>query len=124
MLLPWLLLTVGCLLLTVYVEIIAPQHKDWVSAPLDAHTIMGAALSFLVVMRTDASMDRWYDARSSWATIGNCVLSISAHTAPMLRSPQATEQLLMQLMAFLVSLKAHLRDAKIEQGELGPRMDW
>jgi putative membrane protein len=120
---PWAIITGGCLLGTAYIELIAPEHRDWVSAPLDAHTIMGAALSFLVVMRTDASMNRWWDARSAWAAIGNCCLSIGATVAPSLRDEAATEQLLMQLMAFAVSLKCYLRDEKIQLEEVGSRMD-
>ena len=45
-----LLITVG---LTVWAEM--GGHMDYVSMPLDAHVMLGGALSFLVVMRTDAS---------------------------------------------------------------------
>jgi hypothetical protein len=52
---PWVLISLLCLSCTVYVELINPDHKEWFDAPLDAHVIMGGALSFLIVMRTDAS---------------------------------------------------------------------
>ena len=52
---PWILISGLCLACTIYVELIAPEHKEWFDAPIDAHVIMGGALSFLIVMRTDAS---------------------------------------------------------------------
>ena len=60
---PWLFITIGSAIATYYFLVINPDHKDWVSMPLDAHIVMGGALSFLVVMRTDASMNRWWEAR-------------------------------------------------------------
>ena len=74
---PWISVTLVTMAGTAFVEYY-PEHIGWFSAPLDAHTIMGSALAFLVIMRTDTSMDRWWDARSSWNTIGNCVLSSNA----------------------------------------------
>jgi len=55
MFMPWCLISGMCLLMTIYVEVIDPDRISWVDAPIDAHVILGGALSFLVVMRTDAS---------------------------------------------------------------------
>ena len=121
---PWILITTATAGLTFYFLEVAPEHKEMVAMPLDAHVVMGGALSFLVVMRTDASMERWWEARCSWQTIVNCLLSIGAQTAPALPSPQATEEMLMQLMAFAISLKAWLRDTQVQRAEIGGRMDW
>lgn len=66
---PWAIISGICLALTCYVEIIDPEKMPWVDAPIDAHVILGGALSFLVVMRTDASCvasssNAWHSARS------------------------------------------------------------
>ena len=122
---PWFCISAGVTLATIYFMLYAPEsQKSWVDMPLDAHIVMGGALSFLVVMRTDTSMERWWEARCSWQIISGCCLSIGAQTAPVLRDEAATERLLMQLMAFAVSLKAHLRDEKVSRKEVGERMDW
>jgi hypothetical protein len=55
MFMPWCIISGVCLLMTIYVEVIDPDRISWVDAPIDAHVILGGALSFLVVMRTDAS---------------------------------------------------------------------
>jgi len=120
---PWFGVTIWCFLLTIYFEVISPSHKEWVAMPMDAHVLMGGALGFLVVMRTDASMERWWEARCAWSTISNCCLSIGAQTAPALQGDNATEKVLGLLMAIVVATKAHLRDEKIQKDELGELMD-
>ena len=50
---PWIILTVSVTVMAYYFIEISPEHK--VTMPMDAHVVMGGALSFLVVMRTDAS---------------------------------------------------------------------
>ena len=69
-------------------------------------------------------MNRWSDARGAWQTIFNCVSSLAAQTAPLLKDDVSTELFLMQLMAFVMQLKAFLRDDKVKREECGPRMDW
>eukprot|EP00900_Chrysochromulina_parva_P010906 jgi/Chrpa1/19817/Chrysochromulina_OHIO_Genome00024398-RA len=71
---PWMISTIASTLGCCYVAYF-PQHTEYFDMPLDAHVVMGSALSFLVVMRTDASMNR---------------------------CPEATELVLMQLMAMLM----------------------
>ena len=119
----WLLITFGTLAVCVFFLYIHPDKRDLVSMPLDAHIVLGSALSFLIVMRTNSSMNCWWEARCSWDKIINCCHSIGAQTAPALRTPEACERVLMQLIAFVVALKADLRDETIQSEELGPRMD-
>ena len=120
---PWMISTIASTLGCCYVAYF-PHHTEYFDMPLDAHVVMGSALSFLVVMRTDASMNRWWEARCTWQTIKSSACNIAACTAPILRSPEATELVLMQLMAMLMACKAHLRGEKIVQEECGGRMDW
>ena len=69
-------------------------------------------------------MNKWWEARSSWDTIGNCCGSIGAQIVPLLATEEASELTLMQLVAFVVCLKAALRDTHIDQAEIGDAMDW
>ena len=122
---PWATLSGLTLAATVYFQLFADEeHKSWVNMPLDAHVVMGGALSFLIVMRTDASMNRWWEARCAWSTIINCCISLGAQTAPILHDDEACETMLMQIMAFAISVKAHMRDEPIQRDEIGPRMSW
>ena len=123
MYLPFLFICMVTIGLTVYLEHF-PEHKAEFAMPIDAHVMLGGALSFLVVMRTDASMKRWQDARNSWQVVYSCITNLAYQTAPLLKDDVSTEIFLMQLMAFSMSLKAFLRDTKTERAECGPRMDW
>eukprot|EP00966_Prymnesium_polylepis_P186607 4325633-Prymnesium_polylepis.3 len=65
---PWITLTAFITFLTAFVE----YHREYLgefSLSTDAHIIMGGALSFLVVFRTNSSYDRWWEARCSWQTV-------------------------------------------------------
>ena len=47
----------------------------WVSLPPFAHTVLGGALSFIMVFRTNTAYSRWWEARLMW---GQIVLSLRA----------------------------------------------
>jgi len=117
---PWFWITVFSVATVVALETL-PEHEPM---SLSAHIILGGALSFLVVMRTDASMNRWWEARCAWQTISDCVLCIGAQTAPAMQSEALSELVLMQLMGFTMSCKAWLRETTVPKVEVGPRMDW
>ena len=54
---PLFLLTLCSALLTLYFEggFASEEQRRWAEVPLDGHVIMGGAVSFLIVMRSDAS---------------------------------------------------------------------
>ncbi len=120
---PWLLITAWGVLLQCYVEWINPDILYLFSLSSDAHTILGGALSFLIVFRTNSSYDRWWEARCAWQTVITTCRSLAAQTAPALRNDAATDRLIMQLAAFTVSLKCFLREEPITENELGDAMD-
>ena len=121
---PWFSISVLTFLQCLYLLELNPESASAIVFPLDAHVILGGALAFLVVMRTDASMNHWWEARCSWQQIMNSCVSIGCQTAPALPTVQATEQMLMELMAFCVCFKAFLRDTTVQPEECGGRMDW
>jgi len=123
MLYPWAIITIGVSLLTFYSEVINPEFKQHLSIPMDAHVVLGGALSFLVVFRTNSSYDRWWEARCAWQTVVTTCRAIGAQVAPALRDERSWEAVNMQLMAFVVSLKAWLREEEVKREELGGRMD-
>jgi putative membrane protein len=101
-----------------------PRLQSALSMPMDAHIVMGGALSFLVVFRTNSSYNRWWEARCTWEHVISTCRSHATSVAATLRSDEAREQVLMLIMAYIVSLKASLRDEKVCREEVGGRMDW
>ena len=120
---PWLLLTFYVLVLVMWVQWVQPSLRPLFGQPIDAHVVLGSALSFLVVFRTNASYDRWSEARNAFQTVISLCQHLAVRTAPSLRDHACRERFYMELMAFGVSLKSYLRDELISVEEVGPRMD-
>mmetsp|Transcript_73336 Transcript_73336/g.220284 ORF Transcript_73336/g.220284 Transcript_73336/m.220284 type:complete len:425 (+) Transcript_73336:43-1317(+) len=119
---PWAIITTLVTVLTWFLE----AHKEFIgefSLSTDAHIVMGGTLSFLVVFRTNASYDRWWEARCAWQTVITNSRTLVAMAVPTLVNEEAREAAAGQLIAFVVSLKAYLRDEMISEEELGPRMN-
>lgn len=45
--------------------------------PAGVHTLLGVALSILMVFRTNATYDRWWEARKLWGTLVNVSRSLA-----------------------------------------------
>jgi len=119
---PWITLTAFITFLTAFVE----YHREYLgefSLSTDAHIIMGGALSFLVVFRTNSSYDRWWEARCSWQTVISTCRTLAAMVMPVMNDERSRENVGVQIMGFLLSLKAFVRDEKIRYEELGERMN-
>lgn len=123
-LLPWLSVSLWCLSLTYYIEVINPAAMVRFSFDMDAHVVLGSALSFLVVFRTNSSYARWWEARCLWEDVIGACSSHATSVASALRSKEATEQCFALLIALVVSMKAMLRGEKIRKKECGGRLDW
>ncbi|MEZ4470860.1 MAG: bestrophin family ion channel [bacterium] len=85
-------------------------YTQWAGIELNvpplAHSLIGVALGLLLVFRTNASYDRYWEGRKQWGGIVNASRNLaraaSAYAAP------ATE-LATLIPAFAVALKQHLR---------------
>ena len=121
---PWMCLNLYVIVLCFWCEVVQPSLKPLFSMPMDAHVVMGGALSFLVVFRTNSSYDRWWEARCAWQTVVSSCRCLAVTTGPALRDEASQERLFMQLVTFAVSFKAYLRDVPIAREEVASRMDW
>ena len=98
---PVLMATVGLtFVFTVYALYIAddPKAKALFDIDIDAHVVLGGALSFLIVFRTDASMNRWWEARKVWDEATGTCREMAAQTIPAMPSTRVQESMFMQLM--------------------------
>ena len=119
---PWFIITLLVTILTWFVQS-NQQFMHSFSVSSDAHVILGGALSFLVVFRTNSSYDRWWEARCAWQTVITTCRTLGAMTCPALQDEEAREMFMGQIIAFCVALKAFVRDEKIDEEECGPRID-
>jgi len=125
MAMPWLLITLLTLALTWYVETFAsPAVRSIFSIPTDAHVVLGSALSFLIVFRTNSSYDRWWAARNMWDEMCSHCQSLSVLTAPCLDTEEHRLELINLLMCFVVVCKNWLREEPTDPSELSHLLDW
>jgi len=119
MLPPWALISATSFAMTFYVEVISPSMRETFSLDPTGAVVLGSALSFLVVFRTNAAFDRWFTARCAWSNIVGTCRTIAAMSDQALSDLEYQRTLIGQLMAFAVALKSHLRDTPTTREELG-----
>lgn len=100
-------LTLFCLLLCFIDDFVLERHAAGLPA-LDqlGHTVLGVAISLLIVHRTNSSNSRFWEARSAWGAIINATRNLARQAAT--HSPPA-DDLGRLLAAFPVALKERLR---------------
>lgn len=77
------------------------------------HTVLGVALSMLIVFRTNSSNNRFWEARSHWGQLVNTTRNLTRMAA--VQAPPA-DDLARLLAAYVLMVKEQLRDGR----DLGP----
>ena len=73
-----------------------------------AHTLLGSALGLLLVFRTNAAYDRFWEARKSWSTVTSECRHLATLACTFMTAEQALPMLSL-IAAFPVCLKNYLR---------------
>lgn len=111
------LLTALTFVLTLFAGVGEGPPPAWLNLPTFAHVVLGGALSFLMVFRTNTAYSRWWEARLMWGQVAVTSRSMAAQSISML-TPPARRLLVHQLIAFAVSMKNSLRGTPIRASEL------
>jgi putative membrane protein len=79
------------------------------------HTLLGLALSMLLVFRTNTAYDRWWEARKLWGSLVNSSRNLALQLAALL--PDAGERAFFReaIGAFPAALMEHLRSVPPNQ---------
>eukprot|EP01038_Epipyxis_sp_PR26KG_P007877 gene7877-10693_t len=86
--------------------------------PLTLHSILGSALSLLLVFRTNSSYDRFWEGRKMWSTFKTCTRDLARETFVHIdKSKHAKIGCI--LTALCWSVKQHLQGDKIDS-EIAP----
>jgi len=102
------LLTAFCLLLYLLDEYALPENHLRKLDPL-GHTVLGVALSMLIVFRTNSAHGRFWEARSHWGVIVNTSRNLVRMAAGF--APPADE-LARLVSAYVILVKEQLRDSR------------
>lgn len=82
-----------------------------VNMPSTAHALVGLALGLLLVFRTNASYDRFWEGRRQWGTIINATRNLSRGSAAFMHeTPELSLKLRLWTAGFAHSVMHRLRD--------------
>lgn len=74
------------------------------------HTLLGFAISMLLVFRTNTAYDRWWEGRRLWGSLVNNSRNLSVKLAAVLNDDASCRKFFAQLIpTFCFGLKAHLQ---------------
>jgi len=115
---------VGWTLVLFVVGKIVPAVSPLLALGPQVHTVLGGALAFVLVFRTNTAYSRWWEARLLWGVVNNTTRSIVCRAPSMMKNEAAFTQMLTELMAYAVCLKNHLRGEKTTPDELGAMLPY
>lgn len=76
------------------------------------HTILGFAISMLLVFRTNTAYDRWWEGRRLWGSLVNNTRNLATKLKIVLRNePQFQNSFKENIPLFVKLLKVHLQDS-------------
>ncbi len=105
-----------CALTAIAVSVAYHYHQD-VAISDKPHQLLGPALSLLLVFRTNAANDRYWEGRRLWGGVVNTTRNLRRKATAMLGDEPATvDRLVEWTIAFTWAMRAHLIEAKA----LGP----
>lgn len=116
------------LAIAAYTALMAIIEKEWLhlpdSSPLknitSMHSLVGFALSMLLVFRTNTAYDRWWEGRKLWGSLVNNSRNLAIKLSPMLHSDGEHKAFFASAIpTFAIELMKHLRSAatKFEMDE-------
>jgi ion channel-forming bestrophin family protein len=84
--------------------------RDAADIPSDAHTLLSFLVSMLLVFRTNAAYNRWWEARTLWGTLVNASRNFTCKLVSLGRIPaEEIETAARGVSAFAFALRNHLR---------------
>lgn len=92
------------LAVVVWAAIVAVADHLWMplEAPSTVHSLVGVALGLLLVFRTNASYDRFWEGRKLWGSIVNETRNLARHSHALIKpgAPTLHEEILRLAIAF------------------------
>lgn len=101
-----------------YATLLALIEKEWLHLPdtspvknvITMHTLVGFALSMLLVFRTNSAYDRWWEGRKLWGALVNNSRNLALKLCPILSGDAEQKSFFASAIpTFAVELAKHLR---------------
>ena len=105
-----------CTLTAIAASVAFDYHED-VAIAGQPHALVGPALSLLLVFRTNAANDRFWEGRKLWGAIVNISRNLRRKAQTLLASdPERAQAMVEWTVAFFWATRSHL----VEERSLGP----
>jgi putative membrane protein len=89
---------------------VAVRHGFSLAVPETGHTLVGVAMGLLLVLRTNASYDRYWEGRRQWGAMVNASRNLARVAGAYLTTaPELVQSLLLWTAAFSRATMHHLR---------------
>lgn len=90
-------------------EILKLSNESWVKNTLTLHTLLGFAISMLLVFRTNTAYDRWWEGRKLWGTLVNNSRNLAIKLDAMVTDPTVRKFFRRSIPLYAITLKTHLQ---------------
>ena len=120
-------ITVRALLVTMAAVLAAITHEfivslTWSEVAATAYGLVGTSLGLLLVFRTNASYDRWWEGRKLWGTLVNTSRNLARSSLVHLRGdPERLTRILELVTAFPYAAMHELRGIRLVPDKLHPQ---
>jgi putative membrane protein len=92
------------------IEYFRLSEKSYLRNVSVLHTLLGFAISMLLVFRTNTAYDRWWEGRRLWGALVNNSRNLSVKLSALLENDESCRKFFVQIIStFCFSLKAHLQ---------------
>src|SRR5829696_6117657 len=92
------------------IEYFRLSDKSYLKNVSVLHTLLGFAISMLLVFRTNTAYDRWWEGRRQWGALVNSSRNLSVKLSAMFGTDASSKKFFAQLIStFCFELKAHLQ---------------
>lgn len=106
-------------LLVAFIKIQYFPEIDNLDKLIAVYSLVGFAISLLLVFRTNTAYDRWWEGRRKWGELVNDSRNLSVKLNAMLSDSETKEYFARLIGIFVVSMREHLRNGvDLEQLEL------
>ena len=97
------------------------HHHSNLEVGLAPYEVAGAALGLLLVLRTNAGYDRWWEGRKLWGALVNTMRTLTRQVLTMTADAAGKREFLDMLVAFTYAMRDQLRgDTFARSAELLP----
>jgi putative membrane protein len=106
-------------LLVAFIKIHYFPEVDNLDKLIAVYSLVGFAISLLLVFRTNTAYDRWWEGRRKWGELVNDSRNLSVKLNAMLSDAETKKYFARLIGVFVMSMKEHLRNGvDLEQLEL------